>query len=504
MKRSDAHEWKQAADDEMNSLLTNKTWILVNKPEGKNLVSCKWVFKSKLKSDGSLDRRKARLVARGFTQTAGMDYFETFSPTSRYESVRCVLALAASWDMDIVQFDVKTAFLNSKLEEDVHMTQPEGYDDKSGRVCKLLRSLYGLKQSSRNWYSRFSSFLEHEGFERTPEDECVFVRNQDRNKLIICLYVDDGLVCGTSHDQVHAFISKLELEFHITTGEPDHYVGMEIHRNRSKRQISITQKGYIKRVLERFGLADSKSLIIPMIPSLKLDTDSPPAQVPYRQAIGCLNYLSMVSRPDITYAVNKLARYCNAPTLVHWQAVKRVMKYLKGTQNYCITYSGTDNMTLEGSCDSDWGGGEESDEKKSTSGYIFTMCNGPVTWASRLQKVSAESACEAEYMALTEAMNECLWLRPFLSSLGHKQVHPTRILQDNQASINLVNNPEFHRRTKHIGIKYHRVRQEKRMGTLIVDYVESGNNIADCLTKGVTSVVLHKNLTLMNMDRIND
>jgi hypothetical protein len=208
-----------------------------------------------------------------------------------------------------------------------------------------------------------------------------------------------------------------------------------------------------------------------MIPSLKLDVNSSPAQVPYREAIDSLNYLSMVSRPDITFAVNKLARYCNAPTDVHWQAVKRVMKYLKGTQDYCITYSGPDNVTLFGSCDSDWGGGEESDEKKSDSGYIFMMCGGPVTWASRLQKVSAESACEAEYLALTEAMHECMWLRPFLHSFGHKQVKPTLILQDNQASINLVNNPEFHRRAKHIGIKYHRVRQEKRLGTLIVDYV---------------------------------
>ena len=330
--RQDGDLWKEAMDEEMRSLIMNETWDLVSRPRGKNLVSSKWVLKSKVKPDGVLEKRKARLVARGFSQTHGVDYFETFSPVARYESVRCMLALAAAWDMNIMQFDVKTAFLNGNLDEEVYMEQPEGYEDGTDRVCKLKRSLYGLKQSPRNWNSRFNIFLEREGFHATPEDTCVFVKNDKKNKLFVCLYVDDGLVCGTDQKQVSMFLTKLKKEFEVTISQPNHYVGMELSRDRKKREIRITQKGYISRVLERFGLSDCKPVLTPMDQNIKLEIDDSKDvfTCPYREAIGCLNYLSLVSRPDITFAVNKLARFCNNPKQVHWAAVKRVMRYLKG------------------------------------------------------------------------------------------------------------------------------------------------------------------------------
>ena len=248
----------------------------------------------------------------------GLDYFETFSPVVRYESVRCILSLAASCDMEVKQFDVKTAFLNGILEEEVYMSQPEGYEDGSDRVCLLKRSIYGLKQSPRNWNARFSEFLIQEGLQATPEDTCVFVRRKGKNTLLVCLYVDDGLVCGNDVNQVSAFLKKLSNEFEITIAEPSHYVGMEISRDRQAKKIMISQRGYISRVLERFGLSDCKSLATPMDPSVKLSVPDSRDVVtcPYREAIGCLNYVSLISRPDITFAVNKLARYCDKPRQV--------------------------------------------------------------------------------------------------------------------------------------------------------------------------------------------
>ena len=496
-KREDGREWRKAMDEEMESLRKNETWSLVKLPRGRNVVSSKWVFKSKTNPDGSLNRRKARLVARGFSQTAGVDYFETFAPVVRYESVRCVLSLAAAHDMDIRQFDVKTAFLNGTLDETVFMEQPEGFEDGTDRVCKLNRSLYGLKQSPCNWNARFNEFLAAEDFVATAEDTCVFVRKADNDLMIVCLYVDDGLVCGTDRFKVDAFIRQLRQTFDVTVNDPDCYVGMEIVRDRKAKTITISQSGYIARVLERFGLSDSKSVVSPIDPAVKLVVDSKDVmECPYREAIGSLNFISQVTRPDITYAVNTLARFCTSPKAVHWHAVKRIMRFLKGSIDFSITY-GRSEEGLVGYCDSDWGGDEL--ERRSTSGYVFTLHGGPVAWTSRLQKTTALSVTEAEYMSLAEALTECLWLRPFLVSLGQESIGATPIKVDNQAAIALSKNPEYHKRTKHVGIRYHRVRQEQENKVVAVEYVPTESNPADILTKGVSSETLNRCLGLLNV-----
>lgn len=495
--RVDAYEWRKAMEEEMKSLAKNETWTLVPLPPGLNVVTCKWVFKSKTKPDGTLDRRKARLVARGFSQTHGVDFFETFSPVVRYESVRCVLAYAASRNMFIRQFDVKTAFLYGPLDEEVYMQQPEGFEDGTNRVCRLRRSLYGLKQSPRNWNGRFSDFLVENGFRAIPEDTCVYIRKDGNDVTIVCLYVDDGLVCGSNNKEINAFIESLRNEFDVKVNEPNYYVGMELTRNANT--ISVSQSGYIARVLERFGMTDAKPLCSPMDPTVRLDDkDSKDVDVPYREAIGCLNYVSTISRPDITFAVNTLARYSGNPKAVHWNAIKRLLAYLKGTVNYAIVFGSHDSsLELHGSCDSDWGG--EQEQRRSTSGYVFTLNGGPVAWSSRLQKTTALSVTEAEYMAMTEALCECLWLRPFLASIGIEQTEPTTIQADNRAAIALSKNPEFHKRTKHVGIRYHRIRQEQEQGVVIIDYVPTNENPADVFTKALTSKALSNSLRLLNM-----
>lgn len=381
------------------------------------------------------------------------------------------------------------------------MQQPEGYEDRTDRVCKLNRSLYGLKQSPRNWNARFNEFLESEGFSVVPEDACVYVRERGQDVTIVCLYVDDGLVCGTRRSTTDSFIQKLGKAFDVTVNEPDCYVGMELKRDREARTISISQSGYISRMLQRFGLLDAKEVVTPIEPSVKLMDDSSrdAEDCPYREAIGCLNYVSTISRPDITFAVNTLARFSGKQRLVHWNAVKRVMRFLKGTIDYSITYGGSEEVGLTGYCDSDWGGDEL--ERKSTSGYVFTLNSGPVAWSSQIQKTSALSVTEAEYVSLAEALKECLWLRPFLRSLGHESIGATPIKVDNQAAIALSRNPEFHKRTKHVGIRYHRIRQEQEAGIVAVDYVETEWNPADALTKGVTSGQLERCLRGLNVFR---
>ena len=500
MNRIDGDQWSKAMDEEIESLRKSETWSLVEMPENRNLVSSKWVFKAKTNADGTLARRKARLVARGFSQTHGVDYFETFAPVVRYESVRTVLALAAAKDMEVVQFDVKTAFLNGLLDEEVYMMQPEGYDDGSGRVCRLQRALYGLKQSSRVWNARFSEFLSTNGFVAAAEDGCVFIRKDGSDSIVICLYVDDGLVCGTRKQALAVFVQQLKAEFEVTVNDPNQYVGMEIARDRDAKTITVNQRGYISRVLERFGLTDAGTLVTPLDPAVKLSVDDSKEVIkcPYREAIGCLNYISLISRPDITYAVNALARYSEKPRAVHWNSAKRIMRYLKATIDFSITYGGKSaNNELIGYCDSDWAG--EVDQRRSTSGNVFLLNNGPVAWGSRLQKTSALSVAEAEYMSLTEALCECLWLRPLLASLGIEQTGPTPIYVDNRAAIALSRNPEFHKRTKHVGAKYHRVRQEQLNGIVTVNYVPTDDNVSDMMTKAVTSKTLERNLRLANI-----
>lgn len=499
VSRDDAVEWRKAMDEEMTSLENNETWSLVKRPANRNIVTTKWVYKSKTKPDGTLERRKARLVARGFSQSQGVDYFETFSPVVRYESVRCVLALAAAEDMEIRQFDVKTAFLNGKLNEEVYIEQPEGYEDNTDRVCRLNRSLYGLKQSPRVWNEKFNEFMVENRFRSIPEDTCVFIRKDGKDKTIVCLYVDDGLICGNNSSLVKRFIDKLRKRFDVKVNQPDCYVGMEIKRNRNEQTISIAQSGYISRVLERFGMTNAKPLMTPMDSTIRLDvSDSKVVDVPYRVAIGCLNYISQITRPDITHAVNTLARYSSNPKAVHWKAVKRLLAYIKGTTEFSIVYgSSTPTLELIGHCDSDWGG--EPEQRRSTSGYVFTMNGGPVAWNSKLQKTTALSATEAEYMALTEALTECLWLRPFLNSIGISTNGPTVIKADNRAAIALSKNPEYHKRTKHVGIRYHRIRQEQDAKVVSIEYVPTDDNLADIFTKAVPSKTITHCLRQLNM-----
>jgi hypothetical protein len=295
-------------EKEISSLNENDAWTLEQLPAGCKAISCKWVYKVKQNPDGSVDRFKARLVIKGFTQRKGIDYNQTFSPVARMSSIRAVISVAASERMSLIQFDVSTAFLYGELEEEIYMQQPEGFNDESGRVCRLRKSLYGLKQGPRCWNKRFGEFLRNRGFKQNEADPCVFIRCNAHGKIIIALYVDDGLVAATSDEEARQFVDELRSEFKITAKKASYFLGLEINL-RQDGSVKMNQESYTRKLLVRFGMSECRSLSTPAV------TDSGKAvptngnntidheQFSYRSAVGGLLYLSTGSRPDIAYAV---------------------------------------------------------------------------------------------------------------------------------------------------------------------------------------------------------
>jgi hypothetical protein len=486
MEREEALEWTAAMDEEMKSLIQHETWTLVNLPKNKQAITGKWVLKTKLHEDGTIKKYKARFVARGYAQVEGVDFFETYAPVVRADTIRTLLATANAKDWAMQQFDVKTAFLYGPLEEEVYMTQPEGYQDGTGRVCKLQKGLYGLKQSPRQWNGLFHEFLIAEGFERCPDDPCLYKTLVHGTAMFLCLYVDDGLILAEQECVMLDFLQRLKKKFDVTSQSPDVYVGVRIQRDRVQRTMSLHQSGYISRVLTRFGMMDATTTTSPADPAHKLTKDmksevGQTTNFPYREAIGCLNYLAVMTRPDITFAVNKAAKFCEDPQSAHWQAVKRILRYLKLTIHIGITYSGTDT-SIATYCDGDYAG--DLDTRRSTSGTVSIMNGGPITWNLSTQTVTALASTEAEYMAMSVAMKDILWLRRLWSFIhGLRPSKPTPLYVDNQGAIALSKNPDFRRRSKHIETKYHRLREEQERGELHVMFIPTNEQVADVLTK---------------------
>jgi len=320
--------------------------------------------------------------------------------------------------------------------------------------------------------------------------------------MILCLYVDDGLIVCRNKKSLEVFLHLLKGKFEIVCHEPSCYIGTKIKRDREKKTISINQQGYIFRMLCRFGMENCKTTTSPVNNSVKLselkdEEGVTEKRFPYREAVGCLNYIVQISRPDISYVVSNLARFSNNPSEMHWRAAKHVMKYLKGTVSLSLCYNKETQDELIGYCDSDYAGDLVS--RKSTSGYIFTLHGGPIAWSSSLQKVTALSSSEAEYMAMSEALKELLWLRSLLKSLGLEQSGETELKVDNQAAIALSKNPEFHKRSKHIGVRFHRIRQEQELGNVTVTHVSSDGQVADLLTKGLTWTKISEYLKILRM-----
>jgi hypothetical protein len=487
-------KWEQGMKEEMDSLENNQTWDLVQLPVGKRALQNKWVYKLK-EEDGGEKWYKARLVVKGFAQKKGIDFDEIFSPVVKMTSIRTILSLVAVEDLHLEQLDVKTTFLHGDLEEEIYMQQPQGYEvkGKENLVCRLKKSLYGLKQAPRQWYLKFDRFMTEQGYNRCHSDHCVyFKRLENGSFIILLLYVDDMLVAGSNMQDINVLKKKLANSFAMKDlGAAKKILGMRITRDRKNRKLTLSQGEYTKKVLERFRMQNAKPVSTPLASHFKLTKEMCPktqeeieymSRVPYSSAVGSLMYAMVCTRPDIAHAVGVVSRYMNNPGKEHWEAVKWILRYLRGTTTHALCFGGSDTF-LQGYVDSDMAG--DKDSRRSTTGYVFTIGGTTVSWISKLQKVVALSTTEAEYVAATEASKEMIWLQRFMEELGKKQEN-NKLYCDSQSAIHLAKNSAFHSKTKHIQLRYHFIRSALEDGQLKMEKIHTSQNPADMLTKGVT------------------
>ncbi|CAO2836221.1 unnamed protein product [Amaranthus hypochondriacus] len=477
-------EWRSAMKEEIRSIEKNDTWELATLPKGHKAIGVKWVYKIKRGADGSIDRYKARLVAKGYKQKYGIDYDEVFAPVARLDTVRMMISLAAHHKWKIYQLDVKSAFLNGILEEEVYVEQPEGFvikgeDDK---VLHLKKALYGLKQAPRAWNTRIDGYLIQNGFTKCPYEHAVYVKTNGDDILIVSLYVDDLLFTGNCQSMFNDFKEAMFKEFEMTDcGLMNFFLGIEVKQ--CEDGIFISQKKYAKEIIEKFKMGSCKPMSTPVATGMKLTKAGEGKLINptlYKSLVGSLRYLT-ITRPDIVYGVGLVSRYMETPKESHWCTAKRIVRYIKGTLDYGMFYSYGNEATLYGYSDSDWAG--DQDERKSTSGYAFYLGSTAFTWSSKKQSVVALSSCEAEYIAASSAVCEAIWLRNLLQELGHVQEKPTTIHVDNVSAIKLAKNPVQHGRSKHIDTRFHFLRDQVKEGPISLKYCNTAEQVADIFTK---------------------
>lgn len=399
--------WSKAMKDEFEALQRNNTWILVPSTGAEKLVDCKWVFKPKFKPDGSILKHKARLVAKGFQQTPDVDFGETFNPVVKPTSIWIVLTLVVSFSWEIRQLDVNNAFLNGVLQETVYLKQPEGCRDQQrpNHICKLVKALYGLKQAPRAWFERLRDTLISWGFYNSKSDHSLFILRTKGFVVFILIYVDDILITGNNSIFFKTFVQRLNQLFSlIDLGPAFYFLGVEICKN--SKGLFLSQSKYTLDLLKRFGMMDCAPVSTPMVTGKQYSKqDGIPMTGPYlyRQAIGSLQYLT-TTRPDIAYSVNKLSQFLSSPTDVHFQGVKRIFRYLKGTHHLALHIKPCKSLSLTAFTDADWA--TDVDDRRSTAGICVFLGDTLISWASRKQKVVSRSSTESEYRALADGAAE--------------------------------------------------------------------------------------------------
>ena len=434
-----------------------------------------------------IERFRALLVAKRFSQKAGIDFDQTFSPVVKYDSLRIILSIAAAEDLDLFQFDVSTAFLHGELTEEIYLEQPGGFSVKGreGDVYRLHKCLYGLKQSGRVWNTKFDGLVTTFGLVASTVDPCVYHYQKDGVFLILCLWVDDGLLVCNTAQLVSDLFSYLQIHFEIKPKIVDRFVGLHITRDRTNRKLYVSQPSCIVNLSSAFNMQNCDPVSTPADSNSRLSASQNPSdsllKFPYRNAVGALIHLC-VNRPDLNFAVGQVAKHSSNPDKSHINAVKRILAYVKGTANYGICF-GNNNNTLVAFCDADYAG--DTDTRRSTTGCVVMLNGGPVTWGSRQQQCVSLSTTEAEYVAACETTRQVVWLRNLFQYIGLVQKTATVLFCDNQGAIHLRKNPENHKRTKHIEVQYHYVRKSQSDGIISVQYVSTKNQLADVFTKAL-------------------
>uniref|UniRef100_H3G9W5 Reverse transcriptase Ty1/copia-type domain-containing protein n=1 Tax=Phytophthora ramorum TaxID=164328 RepID=H3G9W5_PHYRM len=393
--------------------------------------------------------------------------------------------------MEAENVDVDTAFLYGDVEEELYMDQPDGFEDQSNPAvkCLLKQALYGTKQAVCQWNNKLNKHLEDQGFRRSDADPCVYVRRSTDEYSIVVIYVDDLMLFSKTKEHIESTKVALKKEFSIKElGELKYCLGIEIDRNREDKTILMNQRAYIKRLAEKFGVDKCKAVHTPADCNSKLvkmsEEEAFVAKYPYRELVGALMYLATCTRPDIAQAVGEVAKFCERYNKSHWVAAKRILKYLKTTQDMGIVFNGAIKGEPIGYADANWAG--DLDTRRSTTGYVFFLNGSAISWKSKRQPTVATSSTEAEYMSLYSATQEAVWLRLLLKDMGYEDQGATLIYQDNQGCIALAKNPVYHARTKHIAIKFHFLRDKIERAVIRLDYKPTDEMIADGMTKALT------------------
>ncbi|PRQ39952.1 putative RNA-directed DNA polymerase [Rosa chinensis] len=458
-------KWTQAMNEELEALQKNSTWDIVTMPAGKKTVGCRWVFTVKLKADGSIDRYKARLVAKGYTQRYGIDYEETFAAVAKINTVRILISLAATKDWPLHQFDVKNVFLNGNLEEEVYMDMPPGvknfpYD--TGKICKLKKSLYGLKQSPRAWFERFSKSMRAFGYKQSNSDHTLFIKRSWGKITALIVYVDDMIVTGDDLKEMEALQKYLSKEFEMKDlRQLKYFLGIEVAR--SKKGILLSQRKYVLDLLMETRMLDCNPIETPI--EMNHNIAIYPDQVPtdkgrYQRLVGRLIYLSH-TRPDIAYVVS------------------------------------VGELEIVGYTDADWAG--DKTDKRSTSRYFTFVGGNLVTWRSKKQKVVARSSVEAEFRGMAHGVCVMLWIRNVLKDLGFKLKKPMNFHCDSKSTIEIAHNHVQHDRTKHVEVDRHFIKKNLDRKIICFPFVYTEDQLADVLTKGVSRKLFDNSIDKLGM-----
>ena len=480
-------EWQAAIDKEFSALHSNNTWSLVPLPKGKKAISCRWVFKTKLHADGTIERYKARLVVKGFTQKEGIDYTDTFSPVVKMTTIRSLVAVAVKKGWNLTQLDVNNAFLHGDLHEDIYMKPPPGLNVPPGFVCKLEKSLYGLKQASREWHSKLSLSLLSRGYKTSKNDCCLFYKRSSSSVVFLAIYVDDILVTGDNMDEIKSIKQFLDSTFKIKDLGPLHYfLGLEF--TTLPTGMAVSQKKFIKDLLQEHADSLGPPVVSPLDINHKLFNDQgillddPSA---YRQLVGKLNFLTN-TRPDLSFCVQHLSQFMATPRQPHWDAALHVLRYLKATPDQGLFFSSVPTFDLTAYCDADWAACPHT--RKSVSGYVIFLGDSIISWKSKKQHTVSLSSAEAEYRSLRRLTTEIAWLSRLLTDLDVSNITPIPVKCDNQAAIYIAKNPVYHERTKHIELDCHLVREKLCSGLLNLSYLPTKLQLADVFTKPLTGL----------------
>lgn len=495
---------------EYETLRENNTWILVPRPANKKIITNKWVFKTKVNQDGEIEKYKARLVARGHTQVQGIDYDEVFAPVARYETIRTLLAASVNDEMHVHQMDVISAYVQGELYDEIYMEQPEMFVEhgQEEKICKLLKPLYGLKQSGREWYMKLDGYFTKIGGKRTLADPCVYVFDENEDRTIVIVYVDDLILASRKINKLESLKSKMKTMFKmVDLGQINNILGINVQRDAATGKMHLSQEKYVKDLLNRFDMDQAKTVSTPIESNIKITKEMSPTtedekcemeKRPYRELIGSLIYLANATRPDIAYAASTLSRFCADPGVDHWHIAKRVLRYLKATSHYGITYT-KNKECLKAYTDSDWAG--DIDDRKSCTGNVATLAGGPISWKSRKQTSVALSTMEAEYVALSEISREVVYIKRLLTHMGFEKytAPPINVFCDNQSAIELSKNSVFHKRSKHIDINFHFTRELVDKKEIIIHYLQTDYMPADIFTKALTKYKHDRCVEMLNL-----